>query len=123
MCTAEESSPALITSLLTTNLTAPMHLASAILPFFRARGSGILAFTSSSTAYSPLPFMSVYSASKAGLSAYVEALHKEIRPMGLKAIAFECGGFPTHLGQARGEEAPAVQGSAIPEYLPLLGKL
>ncbi|KAK0649029.1 hypothetical protein B0T16DRAFT_409311 [Cercophora newfieldiana] len=124
MCTAEEATPALINQTFTINLFAPLNLTQAILPLFRERGSGTLAFTSSSTAWAPLPFMSHYAASKAALSAYVEALHKEIRPLGLKAVAFECGGFPTHLGQPReGGNGSAVQGSAIPGYLPLLGKL
>ncbi|KAK0611793.1 hypothetical protein B0T14DRAFT_489030 [Immersiella caudata] len=126
MCTAEETSESLLMSTFTTNLFAPLRLTQSILPLFRAQGSGILAYTSSSTAWAPLPFMSVYAASKAGLSSYVEALHAEIRPLGLKAVAFECGGFPTHLGQPREGAKPAedaVQGSRIPEYLPLLGKV
>jgi len=45
--------------------------------------------------------MSHYTASKAALSSYVESLHKEVSPLGIKCVAFECGGFPTHLGQAR----------------------
>lgn len=59
----------------------------------RPRRTGTLAFISSSSAWTPLPFMSVYAASKAGLSAYVEALHKGIRPLGLRAVAVELGGF------------------------------
>lgn len=124
MCTAEEASDTLINTMFTINLFGPMHVTQAILPFFRAQGSGVIAFTSSSTAWTSLPFMGAYAASKAALSSYVESLHNEIRPLGLKAVAFECGGFPTHLGQPR-EEGPAsaVQGSAIPDYLPQLGKL
>ncbi|KAK4445540.1 hypothetical protein QBC34DRAFT_413002 [Podospora aff. communis PSN243] len=127
MCTAEESSESLLASMFNTNFFAPVRLTKSILPLFREQGSGILAYTSSSTAWAPLPFMSVYAASKAALSSYVEALHAEVRPLGLKAVAFECGGFPTHLGQPRegatqGSE-DVVQGSRIPAYLPLLGKV
>ncbi|KAK1781511.1 hypothetical protein QBC45DRAFT_459924 [Copromyces sp. CBS 386.78] len=62
--------------------------------------------------YTSLPFMGTYSASKAALSSYVESLHKEPRPLGIRCVSIECGGFPTNLGQPR-----------LPEvYGPLLAK-
>jgi short-subunit dehydrogenase len=70
--------------------------------------------------------MSHYAASKAGLSAYVEALHKEIRPLGLRCVAFECGGFPTNLGQPRESstgEGFGSLGPSVDDYAPLFGKL
>jgi short-subunit dehydrogenase len=92
------------------NLFGHMHVTKAILPYFRAQGNGRIGFTSSSTAWAPLPFMSHYAASKAALSAYVEGLHKEIRSLGIQCVAFECGGFPTHLGQPREEQLKLVDG-------------
>lgn len=97
----------------------------AILPLMRAQGHGSIGFTSSSTAWTPLPFMSHYAASKAALSAYVDGLHKEVRPLGLRCVAFECGGFPTHLGQPRDtdKEGFGGMGPAVPEYGPLFFEL
>lgn len=95
------------------NLFGHMRVTQAILPFFRAQGHGCIAFTSSSTAWAPLPFMAHYAASKAALSAYVEGLYKEVRPLGIRCVAFECGGFPTNLGQPRGP-ADAGFGSVKP---------
>lgn len=85
------------------NLFGPMQVTKAILPYLRTQGSGTIAFTSSSTCWTSLPFMSHYSSSKAALSQYVECLRKEVSPMGIRCVAFESGGMPTHLGQPRGD--------------------
>ncbi|KAH6898177.1 hypothetical protein B0T10DRAFT_543187, partial [Thelonectria olida] len=116
---AEEADDAFIQKMFQVNLFGPMHLTSAILPLFRAQGHGCVTFTSSSSVWAPLPFMGHYAATKAALSAYVESLHKEVNPMGIRCVAIECGGTPTLLGQPRGEETldpPAIDG-----YLPLFG--
>ncbi|KAL2072905.1 hypothetical protein VTL71DRAFT_12248 [Oculimacula yallundae] len=126
---AEEADDTFINSMFDVNLFGHMRVTQAILPLLRAQGHGTIGYTSSSTAWTPLPFMSHYAASKAALSAYVEGLHKEIRPLGLRCVAFECGGFPTHLGQPREAAHEVVKeetgglGPAIPEYGPLFYEL
>jgi NAD(P)-dependent dehydrogenase (short-subunit alcohol dehydrogenase family) len=115
-----------------------MRVTQAILPLMRARGYGRIAFTSSSTAWAPVPFMSLYAAAKAATSSYAECLDKETRSVGdIRCVAFECGGFPTHLGQPREkdnkaaandaavnqEDASASSGSAAAAYGPLFGEL
>lgn len=69
--------------------------------------------------------MAHYAASKAALSAFVDGLHKEIRSHRIRCVSFECGGFPTHLGQPRdtGESAFGAAGPAITEYQPLFKEL
>lgn len=107
------------------NLFGHMYVTQAILPLFRSQGHGTIAFTSSSTAWAPLPFMSHYAASKAALSAYVEGLHKEVRQLGIRCVAFECGGFPTHLGQSRdtSQENFGSAGPTVTAYQPLFFEL
>jgi len=107
------------------NLFGHMRVTQAALPLFRAQGHGRIAFTSSSTAWAPLPFMSHYAASKAAVSAYVDALDVELRPLGIRCVAFECGGFPTHLGQPRDADQGGfgAGGPAIAAYGPLFGDL
>lgn len=107
------------------NLFGHMRVTRAVLPLLRSQGHGCIAFTSSSTAWTSQPFLSHYAASKAALSAYVEGLHKEIRPLNLRCVAFECGGFPTHLGQPRseGEAGFGNNGPSIQAYEPLFNNL
>jgi short-subunit dehydrogenase len=107
------------------NLFGHMRITQSILPLFRAQGQGRIGFTSSSTAWTALPFMAHYAASKAALSAFVDGLHKEVRLQGIQCVSFECGGFPTHLGQPRdtGDSGFGAAGPAIAEYQPLFGKL
>ncbi|KAK0743069.1 hypothetical protein B0T18DRAFT_430430 [Schizothecium vesticola] len=62
-------------------------------------------------------------AAKAGLSAFVESLHKEIRPLGLHALAIEYGGFPTSLSQARDGAPPPPPPTQIADYAPGLTAL
>jgi short-subunit dehydrogenase len=101
-----------------------MRVTQAILPLFRAQSHGTIGFTSSSTAWAPLHFMSHYVASKAALSTHVESLHKEGRPRDIQCVAFECGGFPAHLGQSRqkGESDFGSGGPTINTYGSLFGK-
>ncbi|KAK3346604.1 hypothetical protein B0T25DRAFT_552410 [Lasiosphaeria hispida] len=120
MLSAEEATDAYIDTMFTVNLFGQMHVTAAILPLLRAQGHGVVAFTSSSTAWTPLPFMSHYAASKAALSAYVESLRKELQPFGIDTVAFECGGCLTHLGQPRSEGAAAFgsEGTSVSAYGP-----
>jgi NAD(P)-dependent dehydrogenase (short-subunit alcohol dehydrogenase family) len=69
--------------------------------------------------------MSHYAASRAALSTFVEGLHKEARPLGIQYIAFECGGFPTHLGQPRDSSQAGFgsEGPAVDAYGPQFGEL
>jgi short-subunit dehydrogenase len=122
---ANQSSEEFIANMFQVNLFGHMRVTQAITPLFRDQGHGIIAFTSSSTAWTPLPFMSHYAASKAALSAYVEGLHRELRPQGIQCVAFECGGFPTHLGQPRneGETGFGSGGPSVAAYAQLFAEL
>lgn len=110
-----------INNMFQVNLFGHMHLTQAILPLFRAQGHGCLAFTSSSSAWMALPMMSHYSMSKAALSVFVESLHKEVSPLGICCVAFDCGGFITNLMQPREGDKKGT-GSLLPTadaYKPL----
>jgi NAD(P)-dependent dehydrogenase (short-subunit alcohol dehydrogenase family) len=114
-------SDAFVNNLFQVNLFGPMHVTQAILPFLREQGHGVVAFTSSSSGWAPLPFMSHYAASKAALSTYVEVLHRELRTAGINCVCIEPGGFATNLGQYRGsnQEASGVSRPGIAAYEPL----
>jgi uncharacterized protein len=74
-------------------LQAPALLCRAALPGMLARGNGCMANVSSLAARFPLPCMSVYNVSKAGLSALSATLMEETRKSGVVVIDFQPGDF------------------------------
>ena len=72
-----------VTSLVDINLTVPMAMAQHLVPAMRARGSGQLAFVSSLAGWHGLPSTPTYSATKAGIKAYGEALRGLLAPVGI----------------------------------------
>jgi hypothetical protein len=56
---------------------------------------------------------------------YVEALDKELRPLNIRCVAFECGGFPTSLGQPRdaSQESFGAGSPTIEAYSQQFGRL
>lgn len=73
--------------LLQLNLWAPMRLTAHFLPGMLARGSGHIVNVSSMAGVVPTPGLAAYSAAKAGLRAFSEALYEEVRPRGLAVTA------------------------------------
>jgi len=72
-----------VQALLDINLSAPIAMAHHLVPAMRARGSGQLVFISSLAAWHGLPSTPTYSASKAGIKAYGEALRGLLAPCGI----------------------------------------
>ncbi|EGR50296.1 uncharacterized protein TRIREDRAFT_59002 [Trichoderma reesei QM6a] len=101
MTAIEDANDAYVQNMFSVNLFGPAHITQAILPLFRAQGHGCVAFTSSSSSWMALPTMSHYSMTKAALSAFAECLHKEVSDLGIRSVAFDCGGFITNLMQPR----------------------
>ncbi|KAL7809340.1 hypothetical protein V8C44DRAFT_144649 [Trichoderma aethiopicum] len=124
MTAIEDANDAYVQSMFSVNLFGPVHITQAILPLFRAQGHGCIAFTSSSSSWMALPTMSHYSMTKAALSAFAECLHKEVSDLGIRSVAFDCGGFITNLMQPR-EGAHASPAGAEPSdaYKPLFGSI
>ncbi|MBF7052357.1 SDR family NAD(P)-dependent oxidoreductase [Halomonas sp. KAO] len=69
--------------LMTLNLRVPMRIAQELAPRMQARGSGQIVFISSLAAWHGLPATPSYSASKAGIKAYGEALRGWLAPHGV----------------------------------------
>jgi len=69
--------------LLAINLRTPMAMAQQLAPRMIARGHGQLVFVSSLAAWHGLPLTPSYSASKAGIKAYAEALRGWLAPRGV----------------------------------------
>jgi len=75
-----------------TNLIAPMYAFEAVLPDMLRRRSGHLVGVSSMAAFKGLPTAAAYSASKAGLNAYLESIRITLRRKKI-AVTTICPGF------------------------------
>lgn len=65
------------------NLIVPMTLAQAVLPEMRKRGTGHIVNIGSMVAEIPMPYLTGYVASKAGLNGFSDALRREISGQGI----------------------------------------
>ncbi len=98
---AEDITPDLVQQLMDTNLLGPHRTVRAVLPGMRARKHGLIINISSVAANFGLPYRSFYSASKAALERYGEALGAEVARFGINVVAVEPGEFRTNIGAAR----------------------
>jgi short-subunit dehydrogenase len=73
-----------VEALLDVNLKAVMVTVQTVLPAMRARGQGQIALISSLAGYFGLPVIPTYSATKAGIKAYGEALRGWLTPEGIR---------------------------------------
>jgi short-subunit dehydrogenase len=107
-----------IVSVLRTNLEAAVLTIAAALPAMRARRQGRIALIGSIAAIHPLADAPAYSASKAGLMAYGEALREWLAPDSVKVSLIypghiETGQTARHIGALPLLHAPAAAAARI----------
>lgn len=102
---------------LVVNLLAPVYFCRALVPHFRKLGSGKIIQISGGGATAPMPGMSAYAASKAGVVRFVETLAHELRDSKIDVNAIAPGALntrmldemlaagPVKIGQKRYEQA------------------
>lgn len=78
-------SSASITAAVTTNLTAPIDLTRLALPDLIAQ-QGRIVLLGSTTSVVPLPYFSLYAATKSGLHLFGETLRHELTPLGIHVL-------------------------------------
>ena len=83
------------------NLFGTMRCVKAVLPYMRKRCSGHILCVSSVAAVYPIPFQAHYSASKAAINAYADALRTEVAPFGVRVTAIMPGDIATGFTDAR----------------------
>ncbi len=100
------------------NVTAPIHLASLLLPGMIARRRGHLVHLASLAGKKGAPYDAVYSGTKAALVEWSSALRPELRGTGVGSSVI-CPGYVTGEGMfARfGVQPPALLGSCTPEQV------
>jgi short-subunit dehydrogenase len=109
---AEGQDAASLAALLHVNLYAPMRLSQAVLPHFR-KSTGALVFVSSSFGAIPFPHFSAYSATKAGIQAYAEALRRELPPEVVPVIHIAPRGVDTAMNGTAAREIMKLSGSRM----------
>jgi NAD(P)-dependent dehydrogenase (short-subunit alcohol dehydrogenase family) len=67
-----------------TNTLGTFAMTQAVLPGFRAQGSGVIVNVTSSTTLRPLPMLSLYTASKAAVNAFSESVALELEPFNIR---------------------------------------
>ncbi|WP_049902385.1 SDR family NAD(P)-dependent oxidoreductase [Halorubrum distributum] len=95
---------------LETNLTAVHVTVSAALPTLRERG-GRIVVVGSMVGSVALPYHGAYSAAKAGLDGYVDALRREVDPHGVDVTLVEPGPVPTGFNERAAAAAAAAESS------------
>jgi short-subunit dehydrogenase len=74
------------------NFFAPLAMVQAVVPHMRARSSGLIVNVSSIAGPVPLPWLTLYSASKSALSSLTDGLRMELRKDGIQTLTL-CPGY------------------------------
>lgn len=91
----EELTPEQIERQLATNLFGPMNVTRAVLPVMRKARLGHIMSISSLAGLVGYEFNAAYCASKFGLEGWMESLHHDVAPYGIKTTIVEPGFFRT----------------------------
>jgi NAD(P)-dependent dehydrogenase (short-subunit alcohol dehydrogenase family) len=78
-----------------TNFFATLAMTRLVLPYFRERGRGRILNNSSQAGLMANPGTGFYSASKHALEGVMEALGKEVAPLGIQVVTVQPGAFRT----------------------------
>jgi short-subunit dehydrogenase len=79
------------------NLVGLAHLTRRVLPAMLERGSGKIVNHASLVGYFNFPGISVYAASKSGVSAFTESLRRELQGTGVTTLEIVTGGVDTEM--------------------------
>jgi short-subunit dehydrogenase len=105
-----------------TNLTAAMLLTWRVLPAMVERGRGHIVNVASLAGKVPIPYDSVYSATKFALVGFSHAIREELRASGV-GVSVVCPGFVSDVGMfadaiaEAGVRAPSIAGTSRPEQV------
>jgi 3-oxoacyl-[acyl-carrier protein] reductase len=97
------------------NLLGTVYPCRAVVPLFKARGSGKIVVLSGGGATSPLPRLSAYAASKAAVVRFAETLAVEVQGLGIDVNAIAPGALNTRMLDEVLEAGPDTVGAAFYE--------
>jgi NAD(P)-dependent dehydrogenase (short-subunit alcohol dehydrogenase family) len=94
---AEELPSPVFEQIFSTNVFGAVRLTAGLLPAMRAAGRGRIVVVSSESAIHGMPGISAYSASKAALERWAEAVAVEVAPFGIGVSILVAGTFDTDI--------------------------
>jgi NAD(P)-dependent dehydrogenase (short-subunit alcohol dehydrogenase family) len=95
-----------------TNVFGLVEVTRRAVPLMRAAGGGVIVNLTSSSILAPMPFYSVYRASKAAVQAISESLRTEVAPFGIQVIEVLPGPVDTDMLAA--SKVPSVARRTLP---------
>lgn len=87
----DEASDEEIDAVISATLIAPIYCIREAIPLMRVRGGGDILNVSSQSVQVPQPFLTVYSAAKAGLDTLAQGLRYELKGESFRIITFQVG--------------------------------
>jgi len=91
MAGAEESSTEQAQAIFDTNFFGTLRMTRAVVPHMRHQGGGRIINIGSIVGLLPMPYMTIYAASKHAIEGYSESLDHELRTMGIRVSIVEPG--------------------------------
>ena len=112
----EDTSPEEAYLQLDTNFFGMHRVIRQVLPYMRKRGRGLIVNMSSVGALFPIPYQSMYVASKAAIEGMSGSLRNELKPFGIKVSMVEPGDTKTGFTANRIFAKEGGEGSAYKKY-------
>ncbi|MBK6688209.1 MAG: SDR family oxidoreductase [Deltaproteobacteria bacterium] len=100
-----------------TNTFGAMAMIQALVPKFRAQGSGVVINVTSTTTLTPMPLVAIYTASKTAIMGFTGSLALELEAFNIKVKLVEPGYGPSTRFTRNG--ADRMEGLIPPAYAPL----
>jgi NAD(P)-dependent dehydrogenase (short-subunit alcohol dehydrogenase family) len=95
MCAVEEATAAEVEAVYRTNVFGLLNVTRAVLPYMRAAKAGRILNISSIGGYRGAAGFGIYSSTKFAVEGLTEALHAELKPLGIHVTVVEPGYFRT----------------------------
>ena len=111
-----DADPARLADEIAVNCQALVGLTARLLPGMLERGTGTIVNIASTAGFQPIPHMAVYSATKAFVLTFTQALWAEVKDRGIRVLAVCPGATDTEFFDVAGEAA-AVGRKRTPEQL------
>ena len=105
-----------------TNLFGHIKLIQSVIPIMRKNKSGLIINITSIAAYNSIPYVGVYSSTKASLKIIGESLNMELKPFGIKVVNIAPGDYKTNAIDNRNDTKIDINSPYYNSYSSLINK-